>query len=102
MRIPFYQGFTKELKMTEKTEWEVVDTPSPDTRQTKEHFLKAMLGPWWRWKIASAVIVAGLALVFFAALAGVIVLFVAVGAILSICIAKFRRWLRRDHGSAPL
>lgn len=79
--------------MTEKTEWELIDAPSSDTQSKPGHLLKKLLGPWWRWKLAGAATVASMALVFFATLAGMIILLVLAGTILSFGIGKLRRWL---------
>jgi hypothetical protein len=101
----------KELKMTEKTEWEVVDAPSPNqghqghqeqARPTIWRLMKTLLGPWWQWKVAGVAIVAGMALVLFAALTGVAVLLMSATAITLFGIGKVRQWLRRDHGSPSL
>lgn len=87
--------------MTEKTEWEIVDAPAQDApRQTPPQFLKHMLGPWWRWKIAGLVVAAGAALMFFLTIAAVFILGVMVVAVLSIGVGKVRQWLRARPGSA--
>lgn len=86
--------------MTEKTEWEVIDTPLPEDRQTSQHRMKALLGSWWQWKVLGGVVVAGLALVFFVALTSVIVVAISVGALLLFGIGKIRQWLRRGDGAA--
>jgi hypothetical protein len=98
MRIPLYQG----SEMTEKIEWEVVDTPSPSARPTIWKLIKALLGPWWRWKVIGAAIIATLALLFFVTITGVIILVGVAGVVISIGIAKARRWLRRDGKSSAL
>ena len=86
--------------MTEKPEWEVVDAPPQDTRQTLQQLLKNMLGPWWRWKIAGLVVAAGAALIFFLTVTAVFVLGVMAVAVVSIGVAKIRQWLRSKPGSA--
>lgn len=83
--------------MTEKTEWEVVDGPSANTRQTPQGLLKALLGPHWRWKVAGTVIVAGMALMLFAAFASLFLVGLAVVAILSLGIGKLRQVLYRGR-----
>lgn len=97
--------------MNERVEWEVVDEPSPghtgntgntgnfdNKRPTLQQLLKTVLGRWWRWKIAGVATVAGLAAILFATVAGVILLTMVALGIVSIGIAKFRRWLHRDDG----
>jgi hypothetical protein len=86
--------------MTERVEWEVVDdAPSPGKRPTIQQLMKTLLGPWWRWKIAGTATVAALAVVLFATLSGIILLLMAAVGIMSIGIARFKRWLRRSDGS---
>lgn len=84
--------------MTEKTDWEVVDAPSPNTRPPLRQLMKKLLGRWWRWKLGGAAVLAGLAVAFFAAVIGVIVVVMIVGVILSLGVNKIRRWLH--HGRA--
>jgi uncharacterized YccA/Bax inhibitor family protein len=89
--------------MIEKTEWEIVDAPSPEQPQARPslwQLMKTLLGPWWQWKIAGIAITAGLALVLFAALTGVIVLLISATALTVFGIGKVRQWLRGGHGSA--
>jgi hypothetical protein len=86
--------------MTERVEWEVVDdAPSPGKRPTIQQLMKTLLGPWWRWKIAGTATVAALAVVLFATLSGIILLLMAAVGIMSIGIARFKRWLRRSDES---
>ncbi len=92
--------------MTEKTEWEVVDEvrdkARTEPRQTIQDLMKTLLGPWWRWKLAGTATVAGLAIVFFATLTGMIALLLSAAAIVSIGIGKLRQWWRRDYGAGAL
>lgn len=83
--------------MTEKTEWELVDAPSPGTRPTLRDVLKALLGPHWRWKIAGAAVVASVALALLLTLTGVAALLLVAVAILSIGVGKLRHWLGRGR-----
>lgn len=95
--------------MTEKTDWEVIDGPIPHqryerharhARQPVPDFMRTLFGKWWRWKVAGVTLVVGIALAFFAALAGVIVLGVVTAAAVSLGIARIRHWLR-GGGSGP-
>lgn len=88
--------------MSEKTEWEVVDEPRPESRQTMRDLMKALLGRRWRWKLAGAATVASLAIVFFATLIGMTVLAMSAAAIISIGIGKLRQWWRRGNGTGAL
>lgn len=90
--------------MPEKTEWEIVDTPSEETRQsspppTPQQMMQNMLGKWWRWKIAGFIFAAGLALVFFLTVTSVAILVLVAAGIVSIGVGRVRQWLRRP-GSA--
>lgn len=80
--------------MTEKTEWEVVDEQPRGERPRARDFMKALLGPRWRWKVAGGAIVSGIVLVTVAALTTMFALLLAAGAVVSIAVAKMRRWLR--------
>lgn len=88
--------------MTEKTDWELVDGPSSTAQApTLRDMLRALLGRNWRWKIAGIGIVASLVLVLVVTLAitaaGVAFILLATGAVLSLGIAKLRRWLGRGQ-----
>jgi hypothetical protein len=92
--------------MIEKTDWEVVDglSPSPGSArpESKQHLLRTLLGPWWRWKIAALATVGGVVLLFFAAFTGMILLFMLAAAGLAIGIGKLRRWLRGSRAPSSL
>lgn len=87
--------------MTEKTEWEVIDAPAPAARETLRQLLARLLGPWWRWKVVGGLTLAGVALAALAALAGIVVIFMAAAALVSIAVAKTMHWLRGWHASYP-
>ena len=101
--------------MQEKTEWELVDDagsaagsqwrsqagaqgPAGTTPGLKQ-FLRAAMGPWWRWKILGAALFTTLALVMLAMLTGVFALVAATGAAIAIGIGKLRQWARRHNGA---
>jgi hypothetical protein len=90
------------VEMTEKTEWEIVDgdVPPQDRPQTLQQLMKNLLGPWWRWKVAGLATVAGVAMVFFLTVTAVFVLGLMAVAIVALCVAKVRQWMRRRPGSA--
>jgi len=89
--------------MSDQTEWELVDTTEPRAQAqpgaSRSALLRAMLGPWWRWKIAVTVLVACLALALVAALAGVLFVVGAGVVLVSLVVAKVRQVLRH-HGSS--
>jgi len=84
--------------MTEKTEWEVVDEESqpndPHARPTTQQLLRAVLGPYWRWKLAGFFILTGITLAILAAFVGVIVLVLSAAAIVLFATTRIRRWLQ--------
>ncbi len=91
--------------MSEKAEWEVVDAPIPDTRQTGAHWMEATLGRYWKLKVAGMVIAGIAVLVFVVMLTGVVIVLMAGVALLSIAIAKLRKFLhanRHRHGKSSL
>lgn len=89
--------------MADKTEWEVVDPPSVRSAHATGHFLQALLGRWWKWKVAGAAVAAAAAVLLLATVAGILLLVVAIvaisAAVIVIGIARLKRWLRRKPGS---
>lgn len=94
--------------MNDKVEWEVVDGESPGATggnrppprpPTPQELLRAALGPWWRWKLAGGFILGAVALVFVAAMAGVVVVTAIAFALLMFAVARVRSWVR---GSSSL
>jgi hypothetical protein len=95
--------------MKEKVEWEIVDERAPRwdsgawqsaaSGAAPTNLLQAMLGRWWRWKLAGFALVAVVALVLLAVFAGVFVLVALGGVILSLAVAKARRLFGR-HGNS--
>ncbi len=88
--------------MNDKVEWEIVDDAQqtqqgnrpPPHPATSQDALKAMLGPWWRWKLAGMFVLAALALVLVTAVAGVLVVTGVVLALVTFAVARVRNWLR--------
>jgi hypothetical protein len=88
--------------MTQKTDWELLDTTARHTRPASlPDMLKTLLGRHWRWKLAGIALVAGLALtlviVFAVTLAGIAVLVLGATALFSLAVARLRRWLGREQ-----
>lgn len=85
----------------EQPDWEVVDTaaPQPPPKATRSAMMRAILGPWWRWKIAAGVLVfcAVLALVF--ALAGIFFVVGLAVVLLTMAVAKVKQLLRNKDNS---
>ena len=105
--------------MTERVEWEVVDERSSassgkqqwheqqqwhgqqqDMRGTTRTAMHAMLGRWWKWKIAGTAIVSVLTLALFATLTGALVLLFAAGTLLTLAVRKLKHWLAGDRRPA--
>jgi hypothetical protein len=102
--------------VTEKTEWELVDADAPSSSnrsgaydaygnaydgkapQSPMHLLKAVLGPYWRWKIAGLAIVASLALILLATVAGVFMVTMSAVVIMAVIIRKLKYWLSLQTG----
>jgi hypothetical protein len=82
--------------MIEKTEWEIVDAPASEKRHSARHTMEAMLGRKWKWKLTGATVLGLMTLAFIATLAGLMVLAVALGTLVSFGVRKVTRWLRRD------
>jgi hypothetical protein len=97
--------------MSEKVEWEIVDDTASrrdsGARQSDatadasaaRNPLQALLGPWWRWKIAGFALVAVLALVLLTLFAGAFLLAAAAGVALSLAAAKARRLFGRQRNT---
>lgn len=85
----------------EQAEWEVVDTIGPQAppKATRAAVMRAMLGPWWRWKMAAVALLlcAVLALVF--AMAGVLFVVGLAVVLVSLIVAKVRQLLRHNGRS---
>jgi len=85
----------------EQAEWEVVDNvgPQPRPRAAQAAMMQALLGRWWRWKVAGMAVVACVMLALVAALAGVFFVLGLAVVLVSIAVAKIRQALRQ-HGSS--
>lgn len=94
----------KEVVMIEKTEWEVIDDGAqsnarPNARPTPQHLLRAMLGPYWRWKLAGFFILTGIVLAILVAFVGAVVLALTAAGIVLFATTKIKRWLQRGSGT---
>ena len=85
----------------EQAEWEVVDTIGPQAppQATRAAIMRAMLGPWWRWKIAGAILVLCTILALVFALAGVLFVVGLAVVLVSLVVAKVRQLLRQGGRS---
>ena len=85
----------------EQTEWEVVEGVAQQAppRASRAAMMRALLGPWWRWKIAGMVTVGCIILALVAALASVFFVVGVAVVLVSLVVAKIRQMLRQ-HGSS--
>lgn len=85
----------------EKNEWEVVEGTGPQAspKATRAAMMRAMLGPWWRWKIAGLVIAGCIILALVAALASMFFVIGVAVLLVTLVVAKIRQMLRQ-HGSS--
>lgn len=90
--------------MIEKTEWEVIDDsatkardshrdPLRESRYAAQSATEAMLGRWWKWKLAGVAVLALVAFAFFATVIGVAAMVLVALALLGAGIRKVRQWL---------
>lgn len=83
-------------------EWEVVEPAGAQQappKVSRAAMLRAMLGPWWRWKIAILVLALAVIAAVVFAMAGVLFVVGAVAVVLSLVVAKVRQMLRHDGSS---
>ena len=86
----------------EQAEWEVVDTAGPQQPPPKANraaMLRAMLGPWWRWKIAAVMLSLAVITALVFAMAGVMFVVGVVIVLVSLVVAKVRQLLRQSGNS---
>lgn len=85
-----------------QAEWEVVepaDARQAPPKASRTAMLRAMLGPWWRWKVASLMLALAVIAAFVFAMAGVMVIVGAVVLVVSLVVAKVRQMLRQSGNS---
>jgi len=86
----------------EQAEWEVVDLVGPRQASPKASAaatLRALLGPWWRWKIAALILSVAIIAVFVFAMAGVMLVVGVAVVLVSLVVVKVRQMLRRSGSS---
>jgi uncharacterized membrane protein YtjA (UPF0391 family) len=107
-RIDAVRCFRRKMMSDQKfeqTEWEVVEgvegTAGPEAppKATRAAKMRAMLGPWWRWKIAGLVTAGCIVLALVAALASVFFVVGVAVLLVSLVVAKVRQMLRQHGGS---
>ena len=87
-----------------QAEWEVVDTAGPQPqppppKASRTAMLRAVLGPWWRWKIAALMVSLLVIAAFVFAMAGVMFVAGVVIVLVSLVVAKVRQLLRQSGSS---
>jgi hypothetical protein len=85
-----------------QAEWEVVDTAAPQQpppKASRAALLRAMFGPWWRWKIAAVMLALAVIAAFVFAMAGLMFVVGVVIVLVSLVVAKVRQLLRQSGTS---
>jgi len=86
-----------------QAEWEVVEPVGAQQQQqpkaSRAAILRAMLGPWWRWKIAALILALAVLAAFVFAMAGVMFVVGAGVVLVSLVVAKVRQMLRQSGNS---
>ena len=85
-----------------QAEWEVVEPVGAQQQQPKASraaIFRAMLGPWWRWKIAALILALAVLAAFVFAMAGVMFVVGAGVVLVSLVVAKVRQMLRQSGNS---
>ena len=86
----------------EQAEWEVIDTAGPQQAPPKAGraaTLRALLGPWWRWKVAALLLSFAIIVAFVFAIAGVMFVVGVAVVLVSLVVAKVRQLLRQSGNS---
>ena len=87
-----------------QAEWEVVEPVGAQQQQqqpkaSRAAIFRAMLGPWWRWKIAALILALAVLAAFVFAMAGVMFVVGAGVVLVSLVVAKVRQMLRQSGNS---
>jgi len=88
-----------------QAEWEVVEVADAagaqqaPPRVSRAAMLRAVLGPWWRWKIALLMLSLAIIAAFIFAMTGVLFVVGAVVVMISLVVAKVRQLLRQSGNS---
>jgi len=84
-----------------QAEWEVVEPVGArqPPKASRAATLRALLGPWWRWKVAALLLALAVLAAFVFAMAGVMFVVGAGVLLVSLVVAKVRQMLRQ-HGNS--
>ena len=85
-----------------QAEWEVIEPAGAQQappKITRAAMLRALLGPWWRWKIAILILALAVLAAFVFAVAGVMFVVGVVVVVVSLVVAKVRQMLRQSGSS---
>ena len=85
-----------------QAEWEVIEPFGPQQgppKISRAAMLRAILGPWWRWKIAILILALAVLAAFVFAMAGVMFVVGVVVVVVSLVVAKVRQMLRQSGNS---
>lgn len=84
----------------EQAEWEVIDSAGPQQPKAgRTATLRALLGPWWRWKIGLVVLALAILAAVVFAVAGVMFVVGIVAVAVSLLVAKVRQLMRQSGSS---
>ena len=86
----------------ERAEWEVIDSAGPQRPPSgagRAAMLRALLGPWWRWKIGLVVLALAILAGVVFAVAGVMFVVGIVVVAVSLLVAKVRQLMRQSGSS---
>jgi predicted lipid-binding transport protein (Tim44 family) len=86
----------------EQAEWEVVDTAGSQQappRASRAATMRALLGPWWRWKVAGFILSFAIVAALVFAMAGVMFVLGVAIVLVSLVVAKVRQLLRQSGSS---
>jgi len=92
----------QKSEQAEQAVWEVVDTPGPQQappKASRAATLRALLGPWWRWKIAVLMLSFAVIAAIVFAMAGVMLVVGVAIVLVSLAVAKVRQLLRQNGSS---
>ena len=92
----------EQSEQAEQADWEVVDTVGPQQappRASRAATMRALLGPWWRWKVAGCILAFAVIAALVFAMAGVLVVIGMAAVMVSLVIAKVRQLLRNGSNS---
>lgn len=83
--------------MNDKPEWELIDRPGRGRKLRASDLLRAVLGPYWRWKLAGIAVAAAALLTVGVLVAGVFIVGLVVVAMALLIAVQLRHWTGRAY-----